>query len=39
MRHVSDKTDQTMEECYKKIGWPLYRKFGHAYDGFKIMVQ
>jgi translation initiation factor 2 subunit 1 len=22
-----------------KIGWPLYRKFGHAYDAFKIALS
>lgn len=24
-----------LEELYKMVGWPLYRKFEHAYDSFK----
>eukprot|EP00759_Apiculatamorpha_spiralis_P008419 PhF_6_TR1543/c0_g1_i1/m.2814/K03237/EIF2S1; translation initiation factor 2 subunit 1 len=26
----------TMENLYTVIGWPMYRKFEHAYDGFKL---
>lgn len=35
MRHVAEKRDMQLEDLYKAIGWPLYRKFGHAYDAFK----
>jgi len=24
-----------IEELYKMVGWPLYKKFEHAYDSFK----
>lgn len=29
---------QTLQEMYKKIGWPLYRIYGHAFDAMKTMV-
>jgi translation initiation factor 2 subunit 1 len=35
MRHVADSLHMELEELYVKVGWPLYRKFGHAYDAFK----
>jgi len=40
MSHVADiqtGTDKvyTLEDLYKTIGWPLYEKYGHAYDAFK----
>jgi translation initiation factor 2 subunit 1 len=25
----------TLEELYRRIGWPLYETYGHAYDAFK----
>jgi translation initiation factor 2 subunit 1 len=36
MRHLSELTGENIEELYKSIGWPLYRKFGHAFDAFKL---
>jgi hypothetical protein len=27
-----------MEELYEKFGWDLYRKYGHAYDAFKLAI-
>merc|ERR1711937_757968 len=24
---------------YEKIGWPLYKKYGHAYDAFKLAIS
>lgn len=37
MRHVAETIQgRTLEELYQQIGWPLYRKYGHAYDAFKI---
>lgn len=38
MRHVAKRTDSDLEELYRMFGWPMYKKFGHAYDGFKIAV-
>jgi len=34
--NVADKTGIDLEKLYEDIGWPLYEKFGHAYDAFKI---
>lgn len=37
-RHVAEKHKVALEELYKTIGWPLNRKYGHAYDAFKIAI-
>lgn len=45
MRHIAESAQQQklpgsdLEELYGKIGWPLYKKFGHAYDGFKLAMS
>ena len=36
MRHVAEKLNMDLEQLYIEIGWPLYKKYGHAYDGFKL---
>lgn len=36
MRHVAETTHQELEQLYQKVGWPLYKKFGHAYEAFKM---
>mmetsp|Transcript_9080 Transcript_9080/g.37356 ORF Transcript_9080/g.37356 Transcript_9080/m.37356 type:complete len:341 (+) Transcript_9080:61-1083(+) len=36
MRHVAEKRGTALEELYRTVGWPLYRKYGHAYDAFKL---
>lgn len=36
LRYVAEKKGIGLEELYRNFGWPLYRKFGHAYDAFKI---
>lgn len=38
MRHVAETLDMDLEELYKLVGWPLYRKFGHACDAFKLAI-
>jgi translation initiation factor 2 subunit 1 len=37
-RHVAEKHKVALEELYKTIGWPLNRKYGHAYDAFKLAI-
>jgi translation initiation factor 2 subunit 1 len=37
--HVAEKTNVPLEDLYTSIGWPLYRKYGHAYDAFKIAIS
>ena len=36
LRHVAEKRQMPLEELYQMFGWPLYKKFGHAYDAFKM---
>lgn len=38
LRYLAEKRKYYLEELYERIGWPLYRKFGHAYDAFKIAI-
>ncbi|CAG9463390.1 unnamed protein product [Pedinophyceae sp. YPF-701] len=36
MRHVAEVTPgASLENLYTTIAWPLYKKFGHAYEAFK----
>lgn len=36
LRHVADQRKMRLEEMYTRVGWPLYKKYGHAYDAFKL---
>jgi len=38
MRHVAETVHQDMEPLYQTIAWPLYKKFGHALDAFKLAI-
>jgi len=39
LRHLAERKNLYLEELYVRIGWPLYRKYGHAYDAFKLAMQ
>eukprot|EP00871_Galdieria_phlegrea_P002819 jgi/Galph1/3538/GphlegSOOS_G2191.1 len=39
MRHVAEIVEKNLEDLYQRWGWPLYRRFGHAYDGFRQILQ
>lgn len=39
VRHVAETVGVDTIELYKRWGWPLYRKYGHAYDGFRLAVN
>jgi translation initiation factor 2 subunit 1 len=39
VRHVAETVGVDMEELYKRWGWPLYKKYPHAYDGLRIAVN
>lgn len=39
MRHVAETSGANLEELYAQIAWPLYRKYGHAYDAFRTMIN
>jgi translation initiation factor 2 subunit 1 len=39
MRHLSERRKYYLEDVYEKIGWPLYKKYGHAFDAFKLSIS
>lgn len=39
MRHVAETMNMDLEDLYVHIGWPLYRKYGHAFEAFKNVVN
>lgn len=39
LRHVADQKKMRLDFLYQTVGWPLYRKYGHAYDAFKLALQ
>ncbi|CAJ1895637.1 unnamed protein product [Cylindrotheca closterium] len=39
LRHLAERRKLFLEELYEKIGWPLYKKYGHAFDAFKIAIS
>ena len=38
LRHCAEKFTVPLETLYQTIGWPLSRKYGHAYDAFKLSI-
>lgn len=36
LRHLAERRKYYLEDLYERIAWPLYGKYGHAYDAFKI---
>lgn len=38
LRHVAEKHKHSLENLYETIGWPLSRKYGHAYEAFKLAI-
>ncbi|CAN6462419.1 unnamed protein product [Victoria cruziana] len=39
MRHVAETMQMDLEDLYIHVGWPLYRKYGHAFEAFKLIVS
>mmetsp|Transcript_2065 Transcript_2065/g.3719 ORF Transcript_2065/g.3719 Transcript_2065/m.3719 type:complete len:398 (+) Transcript_2065:226-1419(+) len=39
LRHLADQRKLNLSDLYEQIGWPLYKKYGHAYDAFKLTLQ
>ncbi|PSS32514.1 Eukaryotic translation initiation factor 2 subunit alpha like [Actinidia chinensis var. chinensis] len=39
MRHVAETLKLDLEDLYVHVGWPLYRKYGHAFEAFKVIVN
>ncbi|KAJ6828539.1 eukaryotic translation initiation factor 2 subunit alpha-like protein [Iris pallida] len=38
MRHVAETLGLDLNDLYVHVGWPLYRKYGHAFEAFKVIV-
>ncbi|KAI5951377.1 SUI2 [Candida jiufengensis] len=38
LRHCAEKFNVSLEKLYETVGWPLSRKYGHAYDAFKLSI-
>ena len=36
LRNVAEKCKIDLEKLYEDIGWPLYKKYGHAFEAFQI---
>jgi len=39
MRHVSETCKVPLIDLYNSFGWDLYKRYGHAYDAFTLIVQ
>lgn len=39
MRHVAKKLDMNLEGLYQSYIWPLVKKWGHAYEAFKVAIH
>lgn len=39
LRHVSEAAKTSLQDVYERVGWPLYRSYGHAYDAFQKVVM
>jgi translation initiation factor 2 alpha subunit (eIF-2alpha) len=37
MRHVADTVDLDLETVCERVTWPLYRKYGHTFNAFKLV--
>ena len=38
VKHVSSKQRVPMASLYPRLAWPLYKKYGHAFDAFSLAV-
>ncbi|PVU93073.1 hypothetical protein BB561_003475 [Smittium simulii] len=39
MRLLSSKVSIELEDLYNQFAWPLYKKYKHAYEGFKLALN
>lgn len=39
MSTVAKKENKDLEALYEELAWPLYSKYGHAYDAFKAALK
>jgi translation initiation factor 2 subunit 1 len=38
LRQVADNNNMPLKNLYQLVGWPLYKKYGHCYDAFKMVL-
>lgn len=38
MRHVAEKAGVEMDIVNEMVAWPLYHKYGHAFEAFKLSI-
>eukprot|EP00299_Pterocystis_sp_00344_P017916 c896_g1_i1.p1 GENE.c896_g1_i1~~c896_g1_i1.p1 ORF type:complete len:328 (+),score=86.39 c896_g1_i1:140-985(+) len=38
IRHTAEVCKMTTQELCEKVSWPLYKKYSHAFDAFKLAV-
>lgn len=36
LRHLAEKRKLHLLDLYERVGWPLYARYGHAFDAFKL---
>jgi len=39
LRHVSNRMREPIGSLYERVGWPLTRRYGHAFDAFQLSVS
>lgn len=39
LRHVSETMKVPLVKLYEDFGWDLYKRFGHAFDAFKLITN
>ncbi|CAA3011378.1 eukaryotic translation initiation factor 2 subunit alpha homolog [Olea europaea subsp. europaea] len=39
MQYVAETENVDLEDLYIHVGWPLYKKYGHAFEAFKLIVN
>jgi len=39
LRQLAEQRGTPLKQLYTLIGWPLYKKYGHCYDAFKLVLQ
>lgn len=38
LRQVAEQRGMVLKQLYQQVGWPLYKKYGHCYDAFKLVL-
>ena len=36
LQHLNEQQWYVLEDLYKRIAWPLYQKYAHTFDAFKV---